>query len=110
MVSNRERPVWLRNARLIAIAKHGGGVRPIAIGEVVRRLTASALNEHFLHYITNLPHKQLSLLKDSKLLGAYVISKSIEQGKHVVEIEIRMRSIHYHEPHDFRKEHTILES
>ena len=87
-IANGEGPTWLRNARLIAIAKQGGGVRPIAIGEVLCRLTATSLNKMFLEQAESLPNNQLCLLKDGVLLGSYVIARSIEENNHVAALDM----------------------
>ena len=78
-VANGKGPAWLRNARLIAIAKDNGGLRPIAIGEIIR-LSATALNELFTSKKETLPRNQLALLDDGALIGAKAIARALEEG------------------------------
>ena len=87
LVANGKGPTWLRNARLIAIAKDNGGLRPIAIGEVIRRLSATALNELFTSHIEQLPRNQLSLLDDGALIGAKMISRALNEGCTIAAID-----------------------
>ena len=42
-IMNGRAPRWLADARLLAIPKKDGGIRPIAVGEVLRRLASAAL-------------------------------------------------------------------
>lgn len=86
IIADGEGPTLLRNSRLIGIAKQVGGVRPIAISEVISRLTAIALNELIVRESDLLFRNQLNQVKDGALLGAYVIPKSIENGKLMVAI------------------------
>ena len=86
-IANGQAPSWLRNARLIVIAKNTGRVRPIAIGEVLRRLTASCVNELFVNNNEDMPRNQLCLVRDGVLIGAYVTSSSIAQGKSVAALD-----------------------
>ena len=60
----------------------------IAIGEVLRRMTASALNELFIQHKESLPCNQLRLLKDGVLLGSYVIALSLQLGRSVVALDM----------------------
>jgi hypothetical protein len=41
-IQRGQAPEWLRDARLVAFNKERGGVRPIAMGELIRRTTVSA--------------------------------------------------------------------
>ena len=43
LIANGMAPQWLANARLFAIPKIAGGVRPIAVGETLRRVAAAVL-------------------------------------------------------------------
>lgn len=58
------------------------------IGEVLRRLTASALNELFVKHTESLPRNQLSLMNDGVLLGAYVTAHYLELGKSVAALDM----------------------
>ena len=86
-ISNGQSPDWMRNCRLIAISKPNGGVRPIAIGEVLRRLSASTLNEQFLRSTDVTPANQLALINDGSLLGSYVIAQCLTEGLSVANLD-----------------------
>ena len=43
-VASGSAPAWLADARLFGVPKPGGGARPIAVGESIRRLAAVLLN------------------------------------------------------------------
>ena len=80
LIVNGEGPQWLRNARLVAIAKPNGGARPIAIGEILRRLAATALNEQFLSNDDSIPRNQLALIRDGAIVGAHIVSCGVNNG------------------------------
>ena len=63
-VANGTAADWLRNFRLLTLQKPNG-VRHIAIGEMNRRIAATALNELFLHNNDVNPCNQLALLNDN---------------------------------------------
>ena len=86
-IANGKGPDWLRDARLIAIPKANGGARPIAIGEILRRLSATALNEIFLKSEQNHLTNQLAVLNDGALLGAYVIKDRLNSGDSLVMLD-----------------------
>ena len=54
-IADGRAPRWLADARLLAIPKKGGGVRPIAVGEILRRLSAAALINGSLGSLPPLP-------------------------------------------------------
>ena len=87
LIANGEGPNWLRNARLIAIAKHNGGLRPIAIGETLRRLAASSLNEQFIRRKESIPENQLCMIKDGAIVGATIMSASLAKGESVAALD-----------------------
>ena len=103
--------------RLIGIEKPNGGARSIAIGEFLRRLASSALNECVLSGDHVRLRKQLSVIKDGTLIGAYVIKRCIQSGLSVVMLDttnafnslLRKKLLQHkkHNSKDTQRGHTV---
>ena len=79
-------PSWLRDARGIALRKAGGGVRPVCVGEVLRRLAGRVIASGVTPLVP-LPH-QLCMRADGCGAGAAAVLAALEkgQGEHVAYV------------------------
>ena len=62
------------------------GARPIAIGEILRRLAATALNEQFLSRDDAIPRNQLALIRDGAIVGAHIVSNALRMNLSVASL------------------------
>lgn len=78
-ICNGKAPAWLADAKLLAIPKKSGGVRPIAIGETLRRLASSAI---LRSSIASLPPlcRQFILKRDGCITVASLTSAAVNSN------------------------------
>ena len=90
-VAEGSAPRWLADARLLALPKTSGGVRPIAVGEVLRRLASTAL---LRSASTQLPilTRQFVLRPDGCLSIASLARAAIESNDETTILTIDIRN------------------
>ena len=82
-------PPWLADARLLAVPKKGGGERPIAVGEVLRRAAAGALIRMTSNELRNIP-RQFVLRRDGCLAATSAVKSAIEINNKACIIQLDM--------------------
>ena len=87
-VADGDGPDCLRHSRLLAIDKSGGGVRPIAIGDIIRRVAATVL---LRASEASLPprRRQFGHRPDGCLAVASCVREAVARGMHVAQIDVR---------------------
>jgi hypothetical protein len=84
-------PRWLADARLLALPKKGGGVRPIAVGETLRRVAAAALLRASLADLPSMP-RQFVLRRDGCLAVASTIRAALDADPANCVVAVDMRN------------------
>ena len=80
LICNGSAPAWLADAKLFALPKKSGGVRPIAVGETLRRLASSALLRSSMSTLPPLC-RQFVMKLDGCVTVASITRSAIESDK-----------------------------
>ena len=84
-------PRWLADARLLAIFKKNGGVRPIAVGKVLSKIAAGLLIRASLPELNELP-RQFVLRRHGCLAVASLVRASLESDPSIRVLTVDMRN------------------
>lgn len=70
---------WLADAKLLALQKKNGGVRPIAVGETLRRLAATVLLRRSCTILPPLARKFI-VRQDGCITVAHIVRSALESN------------------------------
>lgn len=84
-------PRWLVDARLLAIPKPAGGIRPIAVGEVLRRIAAAALMRDCMSSLQKLV-RQFITRRDGCLAVSSLTRAALENDNTCCALSINLRN------------------